>query len=115
MEDNNTFLLKGIAASNGQATGKVRKMQGENDSAMQMGEVLVAPFTTPLMSIAIMKAAAIITEIGGVSSHAAIISRELGIPCVVGIKNATQILNNGKEVTVNGSNGTVYKRKKHSK
>jgi pyruvate,water dikinase len=75
------------------------------------GDILVAPQTNPDYVPAMKKAAAIVTESGGRSSHAAIVSRELGIPAVVGAANATKILRKEKIVTVNGQAGEVYKGK----
>lgn len=104
-----TVLLKGLAASSGEATGIVRLVFGQADiGKMSEGNILVTPLTNPQLMIAILKASAIVTEIGGTLSHAAIVSREFGIPCVVGAKDATKILKDGMEVTVNGTKGTIH-------
>ena len=75
---------------------------------INIGEVLVAEQTNPDYVPAMKKAVAIVTARGGRTSHAAIVSRELGIPAVVGAKNALKILRNGMVVTVNGSTGEVF-------
>jgi pyruvate,water dikinase len=75
---------------------------------MEEGDILVTVMTTPLFTSAILKASAIVTDLGGYLSHAAIVSREFGIPCVVGAEKATQILVDGQEVTVDGKQGVVY-------
>ncbi|HEU4721987.1 MAG TPA: putative PEP-binding protein, partial [Gemmatimonadaceae bacterium] len=101
-------ILRGLGASPGAATGRVRVLAGPSQSAqLQPGEVLVAPMTTPDWVPLMKRAAAIVTDAGGMTSHAAIVSRELGIPCVVGTRSATRTLRDGMLVTVNGGEGTV--------
>ena len=103
------LLLKGIAASTGTATGKVRLFgSGGKPESFHKGDVLVATITDPTMAAAMVKAAAIITDIGGMTSHPAILSREMGIPCVVNTKTATTVLKNGVKVFVDGGKGEVY-------
>ena len=72
------------------------------------GDVLVTQMTTPDMVPAMTRAAAIVTDEGGMTCHAAIVARELGIPCVVGAVDATKVLKNGMLVTVHGQMGVVY-------
>ena len=104
------IILRGVPASAGQAKGVVKIIISPQDiNKMDDGNILIAPLTNPQLMPAIMKAAAIVTEIGGILSHAAIVSREFGIPCVVGAKGATEILKDGMEVTVNGTEGTVLR------
>ena len=76
---------------------------------IRLGEILVAPMTSPDFIVAMKKASAIITDTGGMTSHAAIVSRELGISCIVGTKIATQILKDGDRVEVDTNKGTVKK------
>jgi pyruvate,water dikinase len=86
----------------------VRVLTATAQSAqLQPGEVLVAPMTSPDWVPLMRRAAAIVTDAGGMTSHAAIVSRELGIPCVVGTRSATRTLSDGVPVTVNGTDGTV--------
>jgi pyruvate,water dikinase len=101
-------LVRGSGASPGVASGPVRvltKPSGGGD--VQQGEVLVAAMTSPDWVPAMRRAAAIVTDAGGTTSHAAIVSRELGIPCVVGARDATKTLKDGMVVTVDGRAGTV--------
>lgn len=76
-------------------------------SKVKKGDILVARLTTPDFVMAMEKAAAIVTDIGGLTSHAAIVSRELGIPCVVGTETATQILKDDDLVEVDANKGIV--------
>lgn len=103
------IILEGIAASNGQATGKVRIVQSSADNAnFQDGEILVTKLTNPTMIMMMAKAAGIVTDVGGLTSHPAIVSREMGTPCVVSTKIATTTLKDGMTVRVDGSQGKVY-------
>lgn len=105
--------IKGVCASPGKVTGIVKIVLKTHDLAsVKMGDILVASMTRPEMVSAMNKASAIITDEGGVTSHAAIVSRELGIPCIIGTKVATQLLHNGDLVLVDANNGTVQKLKK---
>ncbi|RLG21856.1 phosphoenolpyruvate synthase [Candidatus Micrarchaeota archaeon] len=102
-------VLTGLAASPGVGIGAVKKVIELRDlSKVQKGDVLVTKMTTPDMVPAMEKASAIVTDEGGSTSHAAIVSRELGIPCVVGTGEATKKLNDGEIITVDGSSGKVY-------
>lgn len=103
-------LLKGDPASPGIRSGpaKIIKSASEIDK-IQKGDILVAPRTDPDYVPAMRKAVAIVTETGGRTSHAAIVSRELGIPAIVGVIGATTKLKNGQIITVHGSRGVIYK------
>lgn len=106
---NQKLLLKGIAASSGVAEGIVKIVSGAKDVLhFEDGRILVAEMTEPTMVIMMNKAAAIVTDKGGITSHPAIVSRELGIPCVVATKTATIILKDGMRVRVDGTRGEVY-------
>lgn len=101
-------ILDGSPASPGVASGRVRVVHDAREtSAIDEGDILVAEMTTPDFVPAMKRAAAIITERGGRTCHAAIISRELGVPCVVGAAGAAS-LGDGREVTVDGGAGLVY-------
>ena len=103
-----TVLLRGLAASSGRAAGSVRVLfRPEQGGALQPGEVLVAPMTSPDWVPAMRRAAALVTDGGGMTCHAAIVSRELRVPCVVGTRTATTTLRDGDVVTVNGATGEV--------
>jgi len=102
-------ILVGIDASPGIAAGPVKIVPGPEDiHKVDHGDVLVTEMTTPDFVPAMKRAAAIVTDKGGKTAHAAIVSRELGIPCVVGTGRATQILRDNQVVTVDGSRGKVY-------
>lgn len=102
-------LVQGLAASAGRAAGAVRILQSaaEGDQLVT-GEILVAKMTSPDWVPTMRRASALITDGGGITCHAAIVSRELGVPCVVGARNATTVLRNGEVVTVDGARGVVY-------
>jgi pyruvate,water dikinase len=101
-------LVRGLAASPGRATGAVRVLRSpEEGAALKPGEILVAPMTTPDWVPVLRRAGALVTEGGGMTCHAAIVSRELGVPCIVGARRATEVLRDGEEVTVDGAKGTV--------
>jgi pyruvate,water dikinase len=109
MKVNQKIILKGIPASPGIAKGKVRIiLDPSQTSKMKNGDILVTLMTNPLFVPAIQKAKAIVTDVGGLLSHAAIVSRELGIPCVVGTKRATKILRDNQQIKVDGEKGTIY-------
>ncbi len=102
-------LFSGAAASPGIGTGPVKILKSPKEiSKIQKGDVLVAPMTSPDYVPAMKKANAIITDQGGQTSHAAIVSRELGIPAVVGTEVATKSLKDGMIVTVNGETGQIF-------
>lgn len=101
-------IIKGNCASKGKVTGKVRVLlnASENDK-LEDGEVLVTFMTSPDFMSAVRRCSAIVTNLGGITSHAAIISRELGIPCIVGTKSATEVLKTGDLVEVDADKGVV--------
>jgi len=100
--------FRGMSASKGVASGRVCLMKSVKDShKIKPGDVLVAVMTRPDYIPAIKKAIAIVTNEGGVTCHAAIVSRELGIPCVIGTKIATEVLKDGMIVEVNANHGVV--------
>jgi pyruvate,water dikinase len=102
-------ILTGVAASPGISVGPVKIVpEASQIDKVKSGDVLVAEMTTPDFVPAMKRAAAIVTDRGGRTAHAAIVSRELGIPCVVGTEVATKTLKDGQEITVDGSEGKVY-------
>jgi pyruvate,water dikinase len=102
-------VVHGLAASSGIATGVVRILRSPNAGREpQRGEVLVAATTNPAAVPSICDAAALVTDRGGITCHAAIVARELGVPCVVGTRTATSTLRDGEMVTVDGERGLVY-------
>ena len=100
--------LKGQPACMGYAEGRVKIVQSVNDMGkMEEGDILVSSKTYPSLLPAMRKAAAIVTDQGGITSHAAILSRELNIPCIVGTKSATKILKDGDLIKVDAKKGIV--------
>ncbi|MBU0613378.1 hypothetical protein KKB10_05215 [Patescibacteria group bacterium] len=102
--------IEGNVASSGKAKGRVVMVNTPDDmKKMKKGNILVSFATNPNLMPAIRKAAAIITDEGGLTCHAAIVSREMNIPCVIGTKIATKVLKDGDKVEVNATNGIVRK------
>lgn len=103
------ILLKGLPASPGVGIGKVVMVKDMDDlPKVKKGDVMVTVMTTPDMVPAMVRAVAIVTDEGGMTCHAAIVSRELGIPCIVGTTEATKKLKEDQVVTVDGKLGQVY-------
>lgn len=102
--------LRGSTACMGKTIGRVKIINLPEEMAkMEQGNILVSTATTPSIVIAMKKASAILTDEGGLTCHAAIVSRELNVPCVVGLKIATKFLKDGDIVEVNATKGTIKK------
>lgn len=102
-------VVKGLPASPGVAIGEVRIVLTPKElSKVRPGNILVTKMTNPDFTPAMRIAAGILTDEGGITSHAAIVSRELGIPCVVGSERATKVLKDGELITLDGKSGLVY-------
>jgi phosphoenolpyruvate synthase/pyruvate phosphate dikinase len=100
--------FEGIIAAAGKYVGKVKVLHSANEiNKVKSGDILVAAMTSPDYVPAMRRAGAIITDEGGVMCHAAIVSRELGIPCVVGTGNATKLLHDGEIIEVNANHNSV--------
>lgn len=111
-EINAPVILTGNAASPGVASGAVRILADPSEiDKIQDGDILVASMTTPDYVPAMKRAVAIVTDRGGRTAHAAIVSRELGIPCVVGAERATKLFKDGQIITVDGTHGKIYEGK----
>ncbi len=112
LREKKDYILKGISIGNKIASGKVRILYSpEQMVEFQKGEILVTEITNPDWEPIMKLASAIITEKGGRTSHAAIVSRELGIPAIVGVKDALKVLKDGMEITINcaeGEEGYIY-------
>lgn len=108
--DKNAHELKGQTAMSGSAHGQVRIVNDQEDlNKMQKGDIMVSRSTNPQLLPAMKKAAAIVTDVGGLTCHAAIVARELKIPCLVGTKIATKMLKDGDIVEVDATKGLVKK------
>ncbi len=102
--------FRGLPASGGKTRGRVAIVKSVKEvHKVRQGDILVAVMTRPDYIMGIKKAAAIVTDEGGITCHAAIVSRELGIPCIIGTKIATQVLKDGDLVEVNANHGWVRK------
>lgn len=111
--DNSGKLVTGKVANRGKVTGVVKIILSATElDKIQEGDILVTGMTTPDYVVVMRKAAAVITDEGGMTSHAAIVSRELKIPCIVGTKNATKVLKDGDLVEVDADKGIVKLIKK---
>ena len=104
------LVLRGIAASGGKAiaSGQIITDLGDRRESIVAQKVLIVKSVTPDWLPLIKQVAAIVAEQGGMTCHAAIIARELGIPAVVGVKNATQIIQTGQSILVDGERGEIY-------
>ena len=106
--DSHEILVQGLPAVPGSASGTVRVLADVGEGGrLQDGEVLVAQMTNPDWLPTMRRAAALVTDTGGMTCHAAIVARELGVPCVVGARTATTDLTDGEMVTVDGTHGRV--------
>lgn len=99
--------MRGIGVSSGVVEGPVRVLSDPDFEDIEPGEILVAPFTDPGWASVMFGSAALVVDIGGMQSHAAVVARELGIPCVVGLDGATRRLVTGDRCRVDGRAGTV--------
>ncbi len=109
VEEIGKIILKGETASGGVYSGKVKIVHDPSElGKVEKGDILVTTMTTPDMVPAMQRAGAIITDEGGMTCHAAIVSREMGTPCLVGTEHAMEILKDGEIVTVHASRGVVY-------
>ena len=110
--DKRIIIAKGLGASPGMASGAVKTVKNTDElDKIEKGDVLVTVMTTPDMVPAMKRADGIITDEGGVTCHAAIVSRELGIPCVVGTGDGSKILKENSIVTIDGGKGFVFEGK----
>ncbi len=104
--------VRGQIANRGRATGKARIVMGVGDMGkVRSGDILISPMTEPQYVPVMSKASGIITDFGGILCHAAIVSREFGIPCLVGTKNATKVFKDGDLVELNAYEGAARKLK----
>ncbi|MEA4956280.1 Phosphoenolpyruvate synthase [bioreactor metagenome] len=107
--ENREVIVRGLGASPGMAAGTVKIIKKIDElDKIKNGDIMVTTMTTPDMVPAMKRSNGIITDEGGITCHAAIISRELGIPCVVGTGNATEILKENNKVTIDGKKGLVF-------
>ena len=106
------IILEGLGASPGIAVGKIKIVNDLKDlDKIKQGDILVTKMTNPDMVVTMQKSAGIVTDDGGMTAHASIVSREMGIPCIVGTGDATIKLKDGEIITIDGNTGKIYKGK----
>lgn len=109
-------ITQGMPASPGIASGIVKVIYSMDDlEKIKQGDILVTTMTNPDMVVTMQKASAILTSEGGVTAHAAIVSREMGIPAIVGAQNALDVLKDGDEITIDGNSGKVFQGRAENK
>ncbi|MFC3957235.1 phosphoenolpyruvate synthase [Halovivax cerinus] len=102
------LLVDGLGSSPGRVAGPARLVEKLDDlDKVRQGDVIVTEMTTPDMVPAMKRATGIVTDEGGMTSHAAIVSRELGVPAIVGTTNATTVLEDGQQITLDGDKGQI--------
>jgi pyruvate,water dikinase len=106
-DNGSVTVLDGVAASHGVAEGRARVVLEPGDDDIEPDEILVAHYTDPSWSSILFLASALVIDIGGRLSHAAVVSRELGVPCVADTRNGTKIIRTGDLIRVDGTAGTV--------
>jgi rifampicin phosphotransferase len=99
--------LIGLAVSTGIIEGRARVIRDMAEADLESGDILVTPFTDPSWSPVFVSIAGLVTEVGGQMTHGAVIAREYGLPAVVGVENATQLIRDGQRIRVNGTHGYV--------
>ena len=101
------MVLRGTPVSTGHAEGVARVITDPHRASLRPGEILVARYTDPAWTPLFFTAGALIAEIGGVLSHGAVVAREIGLPAIVGVEEATSRIATGRRVKVNARDGTV--------
>lgn len=103
------LILKGVGACRGFARGNARIITDLTKMPeIEDGYILVMPFFTPILSMVVSRAGGIIADFGGITSHAAVISREFNVPCIVGANEATTRIRDGQIVYMDGEKGDIY-------
>ena len=99
--------LAGIPVSSGTIEGRARVVLKMEDAHMEEGDILVTAFTDPSWTPVFVAIKGLVTEVGGMMTHGAVIAREYGLPAVVGVENATRLIKDGQRIRVNGAEGYV--------
>jgi phosphohistidine swiveling domain-containing protein len=99
--------LVGLAVSAGVVEGRARVLSDMTDAQLEAGDILVTAFTDPSWTPVFVAIAALVTEVGGLMTHGAVIAREYGLPAVVGVENATRLIRDGQRIRVHGADGYV--------
>src|SRR5204862_7008849 len=99
--------IVGLAVSSGVVEGRARVILNMDDADLEDGDILVTSFTDPSWTPLFVSIKGLVTEVGGLMTHGAVIAREYGLPAVVGVENATKLINDGQRIRVNGTEGYV--------
>jgi rifampicin phosphotransferase len=99
--------LAGIPVSSGDITGRARVILKMEDASLEEGDILVTAFTDPSWTPLFLSIKGLVTEVGGLMTHGAVIAREYGLPAVVGVENATRLIRDGQQIRVNGTDGFI--------
>jgi len=99
--------IVGLAVSSGVVEGRARVIFNLDDAVLESGDILVTPFTDPSWTPLFVAIKGLVTEVGGLMTHGAVIAREYGLPAVVGVENATRLIQNGQRIRVHGTEGYV--------
>jgi len=106
-EDLPAQAMAGLAVSSGLIEGRDRVILKLEDAALEEGDILVTSFTDPSWTPLFVSIKGLVTEVGGLMTHGAVITREYGLPAVVGVENATRLIRDGQRIRVNGTEGYV--------
>jgi pyruvate,water dikinase len=99
--------IAGLAVSSGIIEGRARVIFNMEDANAEDGDILVTPFTDPSWTPLFVSIKGLVTEVGGLMTHGAVIAREYGLPAVTGVENATRLIRNGQRIRVNGTEGYI--------
>src|SRR4026207_241383 len=99
--------IMGLAVSSGVREGRARVILNMEDADVEDGDILVTVFTDPSWTPLFVSIKGLVTEVGGLMTHGAVIAREYGLPAVVGVENATRLIQDGQRIRVNGTDGYV--------
>ena len=109
MKTNNSIIAKGISVCPGQVTGPVKIVKNPADvKKINQGDIMVVSHSSPAFAIGVMNAAGLICERGGMMTHICIVAKELGIPCMARVENATQSFKENSTITLNATEGVIY-------
>jgi pyruvate,water dikinase len=106
-EDLPAEAIAGLAVSSGVIEGRARVILNMEDANLEDGDILVTPFTDPGWTALFVSIKGLVTEVGSLMTHGAVIAREYGLPAVVGVENATRLIKDGQRIRVNGTDGYV--------
>jgi len=106
-EDLPTTAIAGLAVSSGVVEGRARVILKMEEADLEEEDILVTPFTDPSWTTLFVSIKGLVTEVGGLMTHGAVIAREYGLPAVVGVENATRLISDGQRIRVNGTEGYV--------